>query len=254
MESKDLFRVKHTNFEQIFNTDYFDTTHINEWEEENTKVGYSRLEEKAWDERYQYEASILNYLIKENPHIKNVLELGSGPGILSQKILDENPNLTYHLVDKPFAKQYFDEHDFKGKFFVKDLSNGFNTEGLLEEYDLVITNDFLEHVLNPSIIVQTIYKLTNKDSIYFISNPNWRMSHQWVYRGLFDFDNFLYFLYTHKFDSIGFYGSPLKTPNYPRIDSEKLLLDKHLTDWNHYLMFKHSERDMNEEKKFGLQE
>ena len=65
------------------------------------------------------------------------------------------------------------------------------------------------------------------------------MSHQWVYRGLFDFDNFIYFLYTHKFELEGFYGSPLKTPNLPRINSESLLPDDNLTDWNHYLIFKH---------------
>ena len=65
------------------------------------------------------------------------------------------------------------------------------------------------------------------------------MAHQWVYRGLFDFDNFIYFLYTHKFKLEGFYGSTLKTPPYPKIDSESMLPEEHLTDWNHYMIFKH---------------
>jgi len=232
-----LFRITHNDFEKIFNSSDFDTTHENEWEDS------SRLKEPVWDERYTYEAGLINDLIKNNPHIKNVLELGSGPGILSQKVQEVNPDLNYHLIDKPFAEKYFLEHNFKGKFFVKDLSNGFDTKGLLEEYDLVITNDFLEHVFNPSIIVQTIYKMTNKDSIFFISNPNWRMAHQWIYRGLFDFDNFTYFLYTHQFDLLGFYGSPLKTDfngtSYPKLASESLLPDGNLTDWNHYMLFKH---------------
>jgi 2-polyprenyl-3-methyl-5-hydroxy-6-metoxy-1,4-benzoquinol methylase len=235
-----LFRIKHTKFEEQFTTDNFDTMHPHEWEGEATQNGgVNRLKEPGWEERYNYEALLINNIIKENPNIKNILELGSGPGVLSQKIQEKHPNLNYHLVDKPFAKQYFDDHDFKGKFFVKDLSMGFDTTELLDEYDLVITNDFLEHVLNPSIIVQTIYKLTNKNSIYFISNPNWRMAHQWVYRGLFDFDNFIYFLYTHKFKMEGFYGSPLQTPQYPQISSETLLPDENLTDWNHYMIFKH---------------
>ncbi len=231
-----LYRIKHNNFEEIFNSDEFDTTHKNEWEDS------SRLKEPAWDERYTYEASLINGVIAENPHIKNVLEIGSGPGILSQKVLNSTPDLNYHLIDKPFAKKYFKENNFKGKFFVKDLSNSFDTDGLLSQYDLVIANDFLEHVFNPSIIVQTIYKMTNKDSIFFISNPNWRMAHQWIYRGLFDFDNFTYFLYTHKFKLLGFYGSPLKTSEegiYPRLNSETLLPDANLTDWNHYMVFKH---------------
>ena len=28
-------------------------------------------------------------------------------------------------------------------------------------------------------------------------------------------------------------------PNVPRLDSESMLPDQHLTDWNHYMIFKH---------------
>jgi len=228
-----LFRITHTNFEETFSTEHFDTAHTNEWEDAG------RLQEAPWQARYEYEAALVGEVIQQNPHIKNILEIGSGPGILSQKILELFPDLNYHLVDKPFAEKYFKENNFKGKFFIKDLSNSFDTEGLLPEYDLVISNDFLEHVFNPHIILETIHNLTNKDSVWFISNPNWRMAHQYVYRGLFDFDNFVYLLYTHMFQLEGFYGSQLKTPDYPRISSETLLPDDHLTDWNHYMLFKH---------------
>jgi 2-polyprenyl-3-methyl-5-hydroxy-6-metoxy-1,4-benzoquinol methylase len=228
-----LFRITHTEFEQNFTMKDFDTEHSNEWEDAG------RLQEVAWQQRYNYEASLIADVLKNNPHIQNVLEIGSGPGILSQKVLAEFPDLNYHLVDKPFAKKYFDDHNFKGTFFVKDLCNGFDKEGLLESYDLVITNDFLEHVYNPHAIIKAVYELTNKDSIFFISNPNWRMSHQYIYRGLFDFDNFTYLLYTHHFDLMGIYGSQLKTPPYPKISSETLLPDENLTDWNHYMVFKH---------------
>jgi 2-polyprenyl-3-methyl-5-hydroxy-6-metoxy-1,4-benzoquinol methylase len=213
--------------------EHFDTEHANEWEDAG------RLQESAWQARYDYEASIINATIEEHGNVKRILELGSGPGILSQKILEKFPNIEYHLVDKPFAKKYFDEHNFKGKFFVKELSSGFDTEGLYDQYDLVITNDFLEHVYNPHAIIKTVYELTNKDSIFFISNPNWRMAHQYVYRGLFDFDNFVYLLYTHHWQLEGFYGSELKTVSYPRLSSETLLPDENLTDWNHYMLFKH---------------
>jgi 2-polyprenyl-3-methyl-5-hydroxy-6-metoxy-1,4-benzoquinol methylase len=228
-----LFRIEHNSFEQNFNSKDFDTAHTNEWEDTG------RLQEGAWQRRYEYEASIVAEVIRQNPHIKNVLELGSGPGILSQKILEYFPDLNYHLVDKPFAEKYFRENRFKGTFFVKDLSNGFNTEGLLEKYDLVITNDFIEHVFNPHAILDAVHNLTTPESTFFISNPNWRMAHQYVYRGLFDFDNFVYLLYTHMFDLEGFYGSELKTPSYPRISSETLLPEENLTDWNHYMIFKH---------------
>ena len=228
-----LFRIQHCNFEQTFNSTEFDTVHTNEWEDAG------RLQEDAWQRRYEYEAALVAEVIQQNPHIKNVLELGSGPGVLSQKIQEKFPDLNYHLVDKPFAEKYFRENGFKGTFFVKDLSKGFDTEGLLEKYDLVITNDFLEHVFNPHAIIEAVHNLTTPESVFFISNPNWRMAHQYVYRGLFDFDNFVYLLYTHMFELVGFYGSELKTLEYPRISSESLLPDEHLTDWNHYILFKH---------------
>lgn len=228
-----LFRIQHTTFEQTFDMTQFDTEHANEWEDSG------RLQEDAWQRRYEYEAGLISDVIQNNPHIKTVLELGSGPGILSQKILSKHPELKYDLVDKPFAEKYFLENKFKGRFLVKDLSNSFDATGLREKYDLVITNDFLEHVYNPHIIIKTIHELTNKNSIYFVSNPNWRMSHQYVYRGLFDFDNFVYLLYTHMFQLEGFYGSELKTPAYPKLSSETMLPDENLTDWNHYMVFKH---------------
>lgn len=228
-----LFRITHTNFEEIFSSKDFDTAHANEWEDAG------RLQEEAWEQRYDYERLLVTQVIENNPNIKNVLEIGSGPGVLSQKILQHHPDLNYHLVDKPFAKKYFEEHNFKGTFFVKDLSSSFDTEGLLDKYDLVIANDFIEHVFNPHIIVETIHNLTHSDSIFFISNPNWRMAHQYVYRGLFDFDNFIYFLYTHMFELMGYYGSNLKTPYYPKLSSETLLSDENITDWNHYMLFKH---------------
>ena len=228
-----LFRIQHNDFEQRFTMKDFDTEHSNEWEDAG------RLQEEAWQRRYMYEASIIQAVLNDNPHIKTVLELGSGPGILSQKILQQNPQLEYDLVDKPFAEKYFKENNFKGRFFVKDLSSSFDTTGLRDKYDLVITNDFIEHVYNPHIILKTVHELTTPDSVFFISNPNWRMAHQYVYRGLFDFDNFVYLLYTHMFNLEGFYGSELKTPPYPRISSETLLPEENLTDWNHYLVFKH---------------
>jgi 2-polyprenyl-3-methyl-5-hydroxy-6-metoxy-1,4-benzoquinol methylase len=227
-----LFRITHTNFEEIFSQKDFDTTHDSEWSD------CSRVLDPTWNQRYEYEANVVTSILEEYPHIKTVLELGSGPGVLSQKIQERHSNLEYHLVDKPFAEKYFSDNSFKGKFFVKDMSSKFDTDGLLNNYDLVITNDFLEHVFNPHEIVSKICQLTNENSIYLISNPNWRMAHQFIYRGLFDFDNLLYFMYVHGFETIGLYGSILKTPRYPRLSSETLLPEEHLYDWNHYIIFK----------------
>ena len=232
-EEPKFWTARHPN-EDIYDVSQFDTLHDDEWDEKS--IG--RLEETGWDQRYTYEAGIIDTVITQNPNIKTILELGPGPGLLAQKVLAKHPNLTYHLIDKEHAKKYFDDNNFKGEFFVKDLSAGFDTEGLLDTYDLVITNDFLEHVLNPSAIVQQLYKITHNQSRYLVSNPNWRMGHQYVYRGLFDFDNIIYFLKIHGFimDGGKVWGSPLRTPDAPRLDSETMLPAGLLNSWNHYIL------------------
>jgi 2-polyprenyl-3-methyl-5-hydroxy-6-metoxy-1,4-benzoquinol methylase len=231
-----LFRIRHTELEQSFNISSYEAESSKEWE------SVDRITEPSWEERYNYEANLIINLIEENPNIKNVLELGPGPGVLAQKVLDRFPDLNYHLVDKPFAKEAFEKNNSKGTFFVKDLSNDFEIEGLLPKYDLVISNDFLEHIFNPHIILKQVHTLTDKDSIWMVSNPNWRLSHQYIYRGLYDFDNFIYMFYTHDFSCLGVYGSPLKTPDYPRLDSETLLPEEMRLDWNHYILFKHTQK------------
>lgn len=237
-----LFRVLHNQNEVLFNPKGFDTNDEQEWE------NVERIEDPEWEKRYDWETQLISQVIDTYGPIKNVLELGSGPGVLSQKLIEKYPDLNYHLVDKKEAKKIFEKNKYKGKFFVKDLSNSFDTKGLLKKYDLVITNDFLEHIFNPHAIVEGIYNLTHSNSVYFISNPNWRMGHQFVYRGLFDFDNLVYFLYCHLFKIETYYHSTHATLKYPRLSSESLLPEERLYDWNHYLVFKHDERDR---KKLG---
>ena len=145
-------------------------------------------------------------------------------------ITSKNSGVGYHRIMMPLVNMP------KDYCMITDTLSEEVFEG---NYDLVIMNDFLEHVTNPHLILKTVYNLTHTDSIFFISNPNWRMGHPFIYRGAFDFDNFIFMLHFHCFDLEGFYGSLLKTPFFPKLDSEKMLPDENLTDWNHYFVFKH---------------
>ncbi len=227
-----LFRVKHNDFEQSFNADKIDTLEDNEWE--NT----TRLAEQGWDNRYDYEAAMLRDVIVEGK-IKTILEIGSGPGVLSQKVQRLLPyKVQYDLVDKPFAKKYFDEHKFEGRFFVKDISINLDVTGLMAAYDLVICNDTLEHLIAPSNVVKGIRSLMHHDSTLFVSVPNWRMAHQFLYRGLWDYNNFIYFMYIHGFEMESVYPSCLQTPDYPRVDSESEMPEELRRSWNWYFTMK----------------
>ena len=162
-----------------------DTNDMTEWAEQNQhNYTVSRLDEQAWKDRYDHESNIIGSIINDTG-ISKVLELGPGPGVLAQYVYDKvDHEIDYHLIDKPIAKKVFDERGYKGKFFVKDMSDGLDIEGLDSEYHIVIANDFLEHVFNPSHIMRQAHKLLVDDGFCFISVPNWRMGHNWIYRAV----------------------------------------------------------------------
>jgi 2-polyprenyl-3-methyl-5-hydroxy-6-metoxy-1,4-benzoquinol methylase len=194
----------------------------------------------GWDHRYAHESNII-VNVANNVKTKKILELGSGPGGLANKILTASPDLTYHMVDGSSAKIEHSQRNYKGNFFVKDLKDSFDYSDLDSDYDMVITNDFLEHIRNPSLILSTIYnKLTTQNAYYFCSSPNWRTKHGFYYPGLFDYDNLIKFFLIHKFQIVGQFPTwathvPIRTG---KLQSEQSVADDRVYDWNYYLLFK----------------
>lgn len=197
--------------------------------------GNSRIDEEVWKQRYSYESRIISHIIKDNNFYK-ILELGSGPGSLCQLLMNEH-TLDYTLIDQPGAYEVFKQRKFKGNFLVKDLMNTFDISDMNVDYDFIIANDFLEHIYNPSIIVQNVYKILKDTGMAFISVPNWRMGHTFIYRGLFDYDNFIYFMYSHGFELTTIYNSPLICPYQPKLSSETEMDDRLIQSWNWYFLF-----------------
>jgi SAM-dependent methyltransferase len=229
---------RHPN-EQTARVHNADTKDMTEWAEANQhNYTAQRLEEQAWKDRYEHEANILSSIINQ-VGISKILELGPGPGALAQEICKKvNNELEYHLVDKPIAKQVFEQKQYKGKFFIKDMSEGLDVEDLDNDYHMVMANDFLEHVFNPSHIVRQSYNILIDGGLFFVSVPNWRMGHNWIYRGLFDYDNWRLFMEYHNFEFLGEYKSNLVCPYHPKLDSETLLPDEMIQSWNWYMVFK----------------
>jgi 2-polyprenyl-3-methyl-5-hydroxy-6-metoxy-1,4-benzoquinol methylase len=231
-----VIRIKHSDFETKYRVpECSDTLNTQEWAAEDA----NRVKDAGWESRYDYEAQLIAGIPSEK--VPSILELGPGPGVLCEKIQNmlatKGFEAKYDLIDKPFAKEAFEKANRKGRFFVKDLSAGFDTTGLREWYSLIIANDFLEHVFNPSAIVQEVYKLLSPNGVFFVSVPNWRMGHQFVYRGLWDYDNFLYFMTVHGFEAQNVSPSILTTPDYPRLSSEEEMPEELRLSWNWYFAF-----------------
>ena len=210
-----------------------------EWEDQRS---YDRIFESSWKERYEWEKDILVNIIKDNK-CKKIIELGPGPGVLCNKILKEEPNLDYHLIDIEAAKVANKKENLGGTFHVQDLTNDLDTSNLPDGSDLFIANDFLEHIQNPANVVLKAKSTLKEDGLAFISVPNWRMGHTWIYRGLFDWDNFIHFMWQHGFQFSGYFPSNLQCTNTPKLPSEKTMPNEMITSWNWYILFKRNDNE-----------
>ena len=201
---------------------------------------YDLYDPNGWEHRIGYESVIIQHILNTY-NLSKVLELGSGTGTLGNKVLTASPSITYHMVDGDSAKKAHARRHYKGDIIVKDLLDSFDVTGLEDDYDLVIANDFLEHIRNPSLILDTVKtSLTKENSYFFASSPSWRMKHHFYYPGLFDFDNFLKFFWQEGYEIIGQYPSWSTNVHIksPKLDSERVLQDQHKFDWNYYILFK----------------
>ena len=214
----------------------------NEWDSNH---GVKRYEDPAWVKRYTYEAGLICEICNANGYA-NVLELGSGPGKLGQIVQQLLPNVKYTFVDKLHAYNEFKHRGFSGQFYVKDLMNGFDIEQLGTRYDMVIANDFLEHVANPSDILFKLREITTPNAAMLVSVPNWRMGHTFIYRGLFDYDNWVYFSKVHGWpvDSVAPSILTCRTDGQfgKLLDSESTMQPELMKSWNWYFVsYKHKD-------------
>ena len=69
------------------------------------------------------------------------------------------------------------------------------------------------------------------------------MGHEWIYRGVFDWDNFIYFMWQHGFEFIGCQESNLKCSEQPRTCNESSMPEEMITSWNWYMLFKRNDID-----------
>ena len=198
-----------------------------EWKDDD------RVDSDAWIDRYKYEADFIYTIIKEKGY-KKILELGSGPGVLSQLLFSHDPSLEYTCIDKEYAKKAFESRGYKGRFIVKPMMNEFDISDLDTDYDFVIANDFLEHIANPSDVLYKTTLITKENSGFFISVPNWRMGHDFIYRGLFDYDNFIYFTTSHGWEPEVIAPSSLICPYQPKLSSEETMPNSMIQSWNWY--------------------
>lgn len=202
---------------------------------------YDLKDEGGWERRHEHEATILSHIITQLS-ISNVIELGSGPGNLGDKVVKQT-NVSYTMIDGDSALRAHKRRGYAGNIIVQDLFDSFDTSKLEKDYDLVVANDFLEHIRNPSAILEGCREITKDASYFFLSSPNWRMKHNFFYPGLFDYNNLVKFMWQEGYELTNQFPSWAQhvAVKAPRLDSEDQVPEGHLLDWNYYLLFKKRE-------------
>lgn len=104
-------------------------------------------------------------IYKSTSNIK-VLDIGSGFGGTAQNFLDEN-NQIYSVEIDEFKLSTQPEHKSLKKFCCNALQLPFN-----EKFDVIILQDFIEHIENPKLFLTYIKKFLQEDGIIYLSTPN----------------------------------------------------------------------------------
>lgn len=209
---------------------------------------YDLEDPSGWEVRYKHEANIVLGIVQDHGPINSILDIGSGPGRLgdlvlrNSSILGKSSELMYDRVDGDSAKRAFLRRKYEGRhFYTQNLFDSFEVSGIKDKYDMIVMNDFLEHIRNPSLILQRCREnLCSEKGFVLVSVPNWRMEHHFFYPGLFDYDNFIKFMIFEGFTVLFRYPSwgshvPIRVPKLVNVETK--LNDESVYDWNWYTLF-----------------
>ncbi len=111
----------------------------------------------------------INYGLKDG---MNILEIGSGPGFLTEKLLIEFPNIGITCVEKDNSLVSFAQENLSKKKNWRIIHESIETTSLEQDhYHFAIIRLLLEHLPEPETIVQKIYRTLEHGGIaVFIDN------------------------------------------------------------------------------------
>lgn len=135
---------------------YLDTNHPN-------YKRWMRSREISYQRGRFVKSIVSNY---KEPYNLKILDIGSGFGGTIQNFLG-NGNLVYSVEIDEYKLQYqFDYPNLK-KFLVDAFQLPFN-----ERFDLIILQDFIEHIDNQESFLRYILNFLKDDGVIYLSTPN----------------------------------------------------------------------------------
>lgn len=103
----------------------------------------------------------------------NVLDVGSGPGVLAEKLKTSGCDVTcYDLADS--AVRYCEEKGLTAKQW--DLVNDDVPTGTHGTFDSVVCTEVLEHLDNPAAAIKKLYSFLKEDGMVVLTVPDNRLT------------------------------------------------------------------------------
>lgn len=162
---------------------------------------YNKNEESNYADKYNYEHSPrLDAFVKqfylEKIKEQRIADFGGGLGFLGSRLDKSNKYWVFDGFDTPKDKYVCELNKFKCDLDYDKFSENYNmfyqTYG---KFDISFCLETLEHLTNPYNCLTEIKKLTKKDGYIYISIPNVRMTHNYIYPALmWNKENFIQFL------------------------------------------------------------
>lgn len=145
-------------------------------------VGYENSQDYS-DTFFKHLSDIKSYIMKSTNNPKSILEIGCGKGKFLKLLANETDASCYGYDPSYLGK----EEILNGR--VKFIKRYFEETDVNKKHDIVIMRHVIEHINNPLVMLNMIYKAMNDDGILYIETPNL----EWILKNKVIFD----FTYEH---------------------------------------------------------
>lgn len=119
---------------------------------------------------FQYHCYLEASKLFKKQNLKSVCDIGCGAGVKLNKFFNGNKSTVFG-IDQKHAIEFCQERykDSGINFKIDNFEEPSLTD--LPKFDMIISSDVIEHLVNPNILLNYIKTISNKDTLIVLSTP-----------------------------------------------------------------------------------